>query len=66
MFFNFVSQALLRIIEISETNYPETLGRVLIVRAPRVFPILWAIVSTFIGVYLVFFFTIQMKSDIRK
>lgn len=44
-------QALLRIIEISEANYPETLGRVLIVRAPRVFPILWAIVSTFIGWY---------------
>ncbi|XKL63866.1 hypothetical protein PGB90_006230 [Kerria lacca] len=41
-------KALLRIIEISETNYPETLGRVLIVRAPRVFPILWAIVGTFI------------------
>ncbi|KAL4712074.1 hypothetical protein ACJJTC_005310 [Scirpophaga incertulas] len=31
-----------------EANYPETMGRVLIVRAPRVFPILWTIVSTFI------------------
>lgn len=39
----------LRIIEVFERNYPETMGRVLIVRAPRVFPVLWAIVSTFIG-----------------
>lgn len=42
-------RALLRIIQIVEANYPETMGRVLIVRAPRVFPILWTIVSTFIG-----------------
>jgi hypothetical protein len=42
-------QALLRIIEIVEANYPETMGRVLIIRAPRVFPILWTLVSTFIG-----------------
>ncbi|GBP59552.1 Protein real-time [Eumeta japonica] len=42
-------RALLRIIAIVEANYPETMGRVLIVRAPRVFPILWTIVSTFIG-----------------
>lgn len=41
-------KALLRIIEIVESNYPETMGRVFIVRAPRVFPILWTIVSTFI------------------
>ncbi|XP_050420014.1 SEC14-like protein 1 [Adelges cooleyi] len=41
--------ALLRIIEIVETNYPETLGRVLIIRAPRVFPVLWTLVSTFIN-----------------
>lgn len=41
-------KALLRIIETVETNYPETMGRVLIVRAPRVFPVLWTIVSTFI------------------
>ncbi|KAL1140341.1 hypothetical protein AAG570_000273, partial [Ranatra chinensis] len=41
-------RALLRIIEIVEANYPETLGRVLIIRAPRVFPILWTLVSTFI------------------
>lgn len=41
-------KALLRIIEIVEANYPETLGRVLIIRAPRVFPILWTLVSTFI------------------
>lgn len=41
-------KALLRIIEIVETNYPETLGRVLIIRAPRMFPILWTLVSTFI------------------
>ncbi|XP_075220427.1 real-time isoform X2 [Lycorma delicatula] len=41
-------KALLRIIEIVEANYPETLGRVLVIRAPRVFPILWTLVSTFI------------------
>ncbi|XP_077299660.1 real-time isoform X2 [Arctopsyche grandis] len=41
-------RALLRIIQIVEANYPETMGRVLIIRAPRVFPILWTIVSTFI------------------
>lgn len=45
----YVFQALLRIIEIVEANYPETMGRVLIIRAPRVFPILWTLVSTFIG-----------------
>ncbi|XP_058814646.1 protein real-time isoform X3 [Topomyia yanbarensis] len=41
-------KALLRIIETVEKNYPETMGRVLIVRAPRVFPVLWTIVSAFI------------------
>ena len=44
----YVSQALLHIIEICEANYPETLGRVLIVRAPRVFPIMWTLVSPLI------------------
>lgn len=42
-------KALLRIIETLERNYPETLGRVFVVRAPRVFPIAWTIVSAFIG-----------------
>lgn len=37
-------KALLRIIEVVEANYPETLGRLLIVRAPRVFPVLWTLV----------------------
>ncbi|XP_035706073.1 SEC14-like protein 1 isoform X2 [Folsomia candida] len=41
-------KTLLRIIEIVEANYPETMGRVLIIRAPRVFPILWTIVGAFI------------------
>ncbi|XP_018905018.1 SEC14-like protein 1 isoform X2 [Bemisia tabaci] len=41
-------KALLRIIEIVEANYPETLGRVLIIRAPRVFPILWTLINKFI------------------
>lgn len=41
-------KAFLKIIETVEKNYPETLGRVFIVRAPRVFPIAWTIVSTFI------------------
>lgn len=42
-------KALLYIIETVERNYPETMGRVLVVRAPRVFPIAWTIVSAFIG-----------------
>ena len=37
-------KAFLRIIEVVEDNYPETLGRLLIVRAPRVFPVLWTLV----------------------
>lgn len=37
-------KALLRIIEVVEANYPETLGRLLILRAPRVFPVLWTLV----------------------
>ncbi|KAK2501332.1 LOW QUALITY PROTEIN: hypothetical protein MC885_020103, partial [Smutsia gigantea] len=36
-------KALLRMIEVVEDNYPETLGRLLIVRAPRVFPVLWTL-----------------------
>ncbi|KOC58880.1 Protein real-time [Habropoda laboriosa] len=32
-----------------EINYPETMGRVLIMRAPRCFPILWTLISTFIN-----------------
>ncbi|CAB3374888.1 Hypothetical predicted protein [Cloeon dipterum] len=43
-------KALLRVIEIVEANYPETMGRVFTVRAPRVFPILWTLVSPFIDV----------------
>lgn len=39
----------MRITEVVEANYPETLGRVLVTRAPRVFPILWTVISTFIG-----------------
>ena len=46
--YHFCVQALLHIIEICEANYPETLGRVLIVRAPRVFPIMWTLVSPLI------------------
>ncbi|XP_055377286.1 protein real-time isoform X2 [Condylostylus longicornis] len=41
-------KALYNIIETVEKNYPETMGRVLVVRAPRVFPIAWTIVSAFI------------------
>uniref|UniRef100_A0A8C6UUJ5 SEC14-like protein 1 n=1 Tax=Neogobius melanostomus TaxID=47308 RepID=A0A8C6UUJ5_9GOBI len=41
-------KALLRIIEVVEANYPETLGRLLIIRAPRVFPVLWTLVSPLI------------------
>nr|XP_020453562.1 SEC14-like protein 1 [Monopterus albus] len=41
-------KALLRIIEVVKANYPETLGRLLILRAPRVFPVLWTLVSPLI------------------
>uniref|UniRef100_A0A2K5DZ79 CRAL-TRIO domain-containing protein n=1 Tax=Aotus nancymaae TaxID=37293 RepID=A0A2K5DZ79_AOTNA len=40
-------KALLQIIEVVEANYPETLGRLLILQAPRVFPVLWMLVSPF-------------------
>uniref|UniRef100_A0A5S6QP25 CRAL-TRIO domain-containing protein n=1 Tax=Trichuris muris TaxID=70415 RepID=A0A5S6QP25_TRIMR len=42
-------RTLLSIIEIVQENYPETMGSMLIVRAPRVFPILWTLVSPFIS-----------------
>uniref|UniRef100_A0A0K2VA77 Uncharacterized protein n=1 Tax=Lepeophtheirus salmonis TaxID=72036 RepID=A0A0K2VA77_LEPSM len=42
-------KALLHLIDICESNYPETLGRVLIIRAPRVFPIMWTLVSPLIN-----------------
>ncbi|OQV24234.1 SEC14-like protein 1 [Hypsibius exemplaris] len=41
-------KVLYRIIEVFEANYPETMGRVFLVRCPRVFPILWTLVSPFI------------------
>uniref|UniRef100_A0A6A7FYP6 SEC14-like protein 5 n=2 Tax=Hirondellea gigas TaxID=1518452 RepID=A0A6A7FYP6_9CRUS len=41
-------RTLLTLIELVENNYPETMSHVLIIRAPRVFPILWTLVSTFI------------------
>lgn len=37
-------RTLLRIIEVVEANYPETLGCLLILRVPRVFPVLWTLV----------------------
>lgn len=39
---------MLKVIEVVECNYPETMGRLLIVRAPRVFGVLWTLVSPFI------------------
>ncbi|XP_049760355.1 SEC14-like protein 5 [Elephas maximus indicus] len=42
-------KALLRMIEVVEDNYPETLGWLLIVRAPCVFPVLWTLISPFIN-----------------
>lgn len=41
-------KALLKVIEVVECNYPETMGRLLIVRAPRIFGVLWTLVSPFI------------------
>ncbi|KAK3724995.1 hypothetical protein QZH41_017469, partial [Actinostola sp. cb2023] len=36
-------KALLHVIEMVECNYPETMGRLLIVRAPRIFGVLWTL-----------------------
>ena len=47
-FFSPGVKALLRVIEVVEANYPETMGRLLIVRAPRIFGVLWTLVSPFI------------------
>jgi len=41
-------RALLKIIEVVEANYPETMGRLLIVRAPKVFGVLWTLLYPFI------------------
>ncbi|KAI6240133.1 SEC14-like protein 1 family protein [Aphelenchoides fujianensis] len=41
-------QALLKIIETVERHYPECMGLVLISRAPRMFPVLWTLISPFI------------------
>ncbi len=38
----------MNIIEVMEANYPETLGLVLVTRAPRVFPLVWTLISPFI------------------
>lgn len=38
----------MKVIEVVECNYPETMGRLLIVRAPRIFGVLWTLVSPFI------------------
>ncbi|XP_049600933.1 SEC14-like protein 1 [Syngnathus scovelli] len=42
-------KALLRIIEVVEANYPETLGRLLMLKAPRIFPVIWTLVSPLIN-----------------
>ncbi|XP_065066394.1 SEC14-like protein 1 isoform X2 [Rhopilema esculentum] len=41
-------RAMLNIIEVVEANYPETIGRLLLVRAPRVFGVVWTLLSPFI------------------
>ncbi len=35
-------------VQVVEANYPETMGFLLIVRAPRVFPVLWTLINPFI------------------
>lgn len=42
-------RALLKMIELVEANYPETMGQLLIVRAPKVFGVLWTLLSPFIN-----------------
>jgi len=39
--------ALARLSEVIIANYPETVAHMLVVRAPRVFPLLWQLVSCF-------------------
>lgn len=39
--------AVARLSELIIANYPETVANLLIVRAPRVFPLLWQLVSCF-------------------
>lgn len=39
---------MLNIIEVVEANYPETIGRLLLVRAPRAFGVVWTLLSPFI------------------
>eukprot|EP00794_Sanderia_malayensis_P008919 gene8919-9871_t len=41
-------RAMLNIIELVEANYPETIGRLLLVRAPRAFGVVWTLLSPFI------------------
>eukprot|EP00116_Pleurobrachia_bachei_P002101 sb/3462363/ len=41
--------AMRRFTEVMEQNYPETLGMVLIVQAPRLFPLAWTLVKGFIN-----------------
>ena len=49
-FLTFVGiRALLKMIELVEANYPETMGQLLIVRAPKVFGVLWTLLSPFIN-----------------
>lgn len=36
-------------IEVAEANYPETMGQLLIVRAPKVFGVVWTLLSPFIN-----------------
>lgn len=42
-------RALLKMIELVEANYPETMGQLLIVRSPKVFGVLWTLLSPFIN-----------------
>ncbi|XP_012563299.1 SEC14-like protein 5 [Hydra vulgaris] len=41
-------RAVLRIIEVVQANYPETMSRLLIIRAPKVFVVLWTLLYPFI------------------
>ncbi|KAL3070387.1 hypothetical protein niasHT_032177 [Heterodera trifolii] len=59
-------QCLLRIIEIVEAHYPETMGLVLITRAPRVFPVLWTLVSPFIDENTRKKFELYASEDVLK
>lgn len=59
-------KALLRTIELVGANYPETLGCLLILRAPRVFPVLWTLVNTHTNIGFLIVTHLPHKQNVNK